>query len=84
MEFKYVPLPAQHLGMCNIRNVYKKNVLCPMDRSFFMKRNRLTHITPKTHGPSKSQTYTGRTKQMSQFTMRKCWAGSGTYLNFIK
>ena len=25
-----------------------------------------------------------KTKQVSQFNMRKCWAGSGTYLNFIK
>ena len=32
----------------------------------------------KTRGPSKSQ------KHVSQFTMRKYWAGSGTYLNFIK
>ena len=51
---------------------------------FFIKRNRLTHTRPKTRGPSKSQKHAWRTKQVSQFTLRKCWAGSGTYLSFIK
>ena len=41
-----------------------------VDRSFFIKRHRLTHTCPKTRGPSKSQKHAGRTKQVSQFTMK--------------
>ena len=59
-------------------------IYIPSGWVIFIKRNRLTHTCPKTRGPSKSQKHAWRTKQVSQFTLRKCWAGSGTYLDFIK
>ena len=87
MKFKYVPLLAQHLGMCDIWNVYYKypmQSIYLVDRSFLWKETDLHIPARKTPGPSKSQKHARRTKQVSQFTMRKCWAGRCTNLNFIK
>ena len=80
MKFKYVPLPAQHLGTCNIWNIYLKMsyaIYIPLhfivDRSFLLKETDLHIPAQKTPGPSESQRHARRIKQVSQFMLGGKW-----------